>query len=144
MTKVNAEWFGDAFERSITQAIGQQLVKSASIFRKDLSTALGSAGNSSGGNSPSPEGSSIPFVDTGNLARSWFASSKIQKKSRGKYVAEVYSNLMYAFHLIDKSGKGKRDYMEDGLYWKEKAIAHIKKELSAEKIIKIAKRQFRF
>ena len=144
MDKVKAEWFGDAFERSIAKAIEQQLVKSASILRKNLSTALGSAGNSSGGNPPSPDGSSIPFADTGNLARSWFSSSKIKRKSSGKYVAEVYSNLMYAYFLVSKTGKGQRNYMEDGLYWRENAIAHIKKQLSAEKIIGIAKRQFKF
>ena len=140
---VNAEWFGDAFERSFTRAIDQQLLKSSALFRKHLTTALGSAGNSSGGNPPSPDGSNIPFVDTGNRARSWYSSPTVGGGSQ-KRSTSVYTNLMYAYYLVSKTGKGRRDYMQDGLYWKEKVISLIEKELSSEKLVRIAKGMFRF
>ena len=41
---VTSEWMGDAFEEGFYDAIGKELVKSASILRRNLSTVLAKTG----------------------------------------------------------------------------------------------------
>ena len=136
------EWYGDKFEEGFYDAIDKELVKSASILRRNLSTVLATTGDSSGGNPPSPEGSDIPFNRTGTLARSWHASPTASR-SGGKFTAGVGTNVMYAWYLVKRTGKGKRDYMKENLYWYQKSVSMIKKRLDPQRLIKVATGRFR-
>jgi len=138
---VTSEWMGKAFEEGFYDAIGKELVKSASILRRNLSTVLATTGDSSGGNPPSPKGSDIPFNRTGTLARSWHASPTASR-SGGKFTAGVGTNVMYAWYLVKRTGSGKRDYMKENLYWYQKSVSMIKKRLDPQRLIKVATGRF--
>ena len=136
---VTSEWMGDAFEEGFYDAIGKELVKSASILRRNLSTVLAKTGKSP---PPSPDGSDIPFNRTGTLARSWQASPKAHRAG-DKFTAGVRTNVMYALYLVKKIAKGRRDYMKEDLYWYQKTVAMIKKRLDPDRLIKVATGRFR-
>ena len=58
---VQSEWFGDKFEEMFAKAIGQELVKSAKILRRNLSTVLATTGKSP---PSSPKGTDMPYNRT--------------------------------------------------------------------------------
>lgn len=136
---VKSEWMGDAFEAEFYRAIDRELVKSASILRRNLSTVLAKTGKSP---PASPEGSKIPYNRTGTLARSWHASPTA-RRSGGKFTAGVGTNVQYALELIERTGTGQRNYMDENLYWYQKTVAMIKKRLDPQRLIKVATGQFR-
>ena len=136
---VTSEWMGDAFEEGFYDAIGKELVKSASILRRELSLALAKSGKSP---PPSPKGSDIPYNRTGHLAGSWHASPTASR-SGGKFTAVVHTNVMYALYLVKRTGSGRRDYMKENLYWYQKSVAMIKKRLDPDRLIKVATGRFR-
>jgi len=136
---VTAEWYGDQFEEGFYNAIGEELVKSAKILRRNLSTVLATTGKSP---PPSPKGTNIPFNRTGTLARSWHASPTASR-SGGKFTAGVGTNIIYAQKLITRSGSGRRNYMDENLYWYQKTVAMIKKRLDPQRLIKVATERFR-
>jgi hypothetical protein len=141
---VKSEWYGDQFEEGFFDAISKELVKSASILRRNLSTVLATTGKSP---PPSPDGSSIPFNRTGTLARSWHASPTASR-SAGKFTAGVGTNVKYAWYLYDKgkkynNTKGGRNFMKEDLYWYQKTVSMIKKRLDPQRLIKVATGRFR-
>ena len=155
---VTSEWMGDKFEEGFYDAIGKELVKSASILRRNLSTVLATTGKAvviKDKSAPwgkiykgSPEGSSIPFNRTGTLARSWHASSTASR-SGGKFTAGVGTNVMYAWYLYDRgkkfnNTKGGRNFMKEDLYWYQKTVSMIRKRLDPQRLIRVATRNFRF
>ena len=137
---VKVEFHDEEFERAFFDAVGKEVVKSAAIFRRNLSTVLrttGKARKDKGRYIGSPEGSDIPFNFTGTLARSWMSSSRpIQK--HGKIVAKVGTNVKYAKFLITKTGKGQRDYMKKDLSWLKKTRQMILERLDARRLVKSA------
>jgi len=137
---VQSEWFGDKFEEMFAKAIGQELVKSAKILRRNLSTVLATTGKSP---PSSPKGTNIPYNRTGTLARSWHASATATRRS-GKLTAGVGTNVLYAWDLIHRADSGKRDYMNENLYWYQKTSSMILKRLEPQRLIKSATRNFRF
>ena len=137
---VQSEWFGDAFEEMFMKAIGRELVKSAKILRRNLSTVLATTGKSP---PSSPKGTDIPYNRTGTLARSWHASATATRRS-GKLTAGVGTNVLYAWDLIHRAGSGKRDYMNENLYWYQKTTSMILKRLEPQRLINAAARSFRF
>ena len=136
---VTAEWYGDQFEEGFYNAIGEELVKSAKILRRNLSTVLATTGKSP---PPSPKGTNIPFNRTGTLARSWHASPTASR-SGSRFTAGVGTNIIYAQKLITRSGSGRRNYMDENLYWYQKTVAMIKKRLDPQRLIKVATERFR-
>jgi len=137
---VTSEWMGDQFEKGFYDAIGDELVKSANILRRELSLVLTKTGKSP---PPSPKGTPIPYNRTGNLAGSWHSSSSASR-SGSKFTAVVYTKVMYALYLVKRTGSGKRDYMQTNLYWYQKTVAMIKKRLDPQRLIRAATRNFRF
>tara|TARA_R100001530_G_scaffold131943_2_gene103950 strand:+ start:1199 stop:1618 length:420 start_codon:yes stop_codon:yes gene_type:complete len=137
---VQSEWFGDKFEEMFAKAIGQELVKSAKILRRNLSTVLATTGKSP---PSSPKGSDIPYNRTGTLARSWHASATATRRS-GKLTAGVGTNVLYAWDLIHRADSGRRNYMNENLYWYQKTTSMILKRLEPQRLIKSATRNFRF
>ena len=138
---VTVEWYGEQFEESFGNAIGKELVKAAGIFRRNLSTVLRTTGKSP---PASPEGSLIPYNRTGTLARSWQSSSKSTRK-KGMWVAQVGTNLMYAYWLHTKqNSKGGRNYMDESLLWLHRTNAMILTRLDPQRLINVALRDFRF
>ena len=137
---VQSEWFGDKFEEMFAKAIGQELVKSAKILRRNLSTVLATTGKSP---PSSPKGTDIPYNRTGTLARSWHASATATRRS-GKLTAGVGTNVLCAWDLIHRADSGKRDYMNENLYWYQKTSSMILKRLEPQRLIKSATRNFRF
>jgi hypothetical protein len=133
---VTVKWNGDKFEEGLHNAIAQELVKSAKILRRNLSTVLAQTGKSP---PPSPKGTNIPFNDTGLLAKSWKASPRATR-SGGKFTAGIYTNVVYAQKLITRSGSGRRNYMDENLYWYQKTIAMILKRLAPERLIRVTSR----
>ena len=137
---VTSEWMGKAFEEGFYDAIGKELVKSASILRRNLSTVLAKTGKSP---PPSPDGSDIPFNRTGTLARSWHASPTA-RRSGGKFTAGVGTNVKYAWWLHVKApADGGRNFMDENLYWYQKTVAMINKRLDPDRLIKVATGRFR-
>jgi hypothetical protein len=134
------EWYGDKFEEGFYDAIGDELVKSAKILRRNLSTVLAKTGKSP---PPSPKGTNIPFNRTGTLARSWHASPTASR-SGSRFTAGVGTNIIYAQKLITRSGSGRRNYMDENLYWYQKTVSMIKKRLDPQRLIKVATGNFRF
>jgi len=137
---VTVEWYGDRFEFGLHNAISQELVKSAKILRRNLSTVLATTGKSP---PPSPKGTNIPFNRTGTLARSWHASPTASR-SGSRFTAGVGTNIIYAQKLITRSGSGRRNYMDENLYWYQKTVSMIKKRLDPQRLIKVATGNFRF
>jgi len=137
---VQSEWFGDKFEEAFAKAIGQELVKSANILRRNISVVLATTGKSP---PPSPKGTDIPYNRTGTLARSWHASTRATRKS-GKFTAGVGTNVSYAWDLVKRTGSGRRDYMNENLYWYQKTTSMILKRLEPQRLINAATRKFRF
>ena len=137
---VQSEWFGDKFEEMFAKAIGQELVKSAKILRRNLSTVLATTGKSP---PSSPKGSDIPYNRTGTLARSWHASATATRRS-GKLTAGVGTNVLYAWDLVKRTGSGRRNYMNENLYWYQKTTSMILKRLEPQRLIREATRNFRF
>jgi len=131
---------GDAFEEGFYDAIGKELVKSAKILRRNLSTVLATTGKSP---PSSPKGSDIPYNRTGTLARSWHASATATRRS-GKLTAGVGTNVLYAWDLIHRADSGRRNYMNENLYWYQKTTSMILKRLEPQRLIKSATRNFRF
>ena len=142
---VQSEWFGDKFEEMFAKAIGQELVKSAKILRRNLSTVLATTGKSP---PSSPKGTNIPYNRTGTLARSWHASATATRRS-GKLTAGVGTNVSYAWDLYDRGKRfnnqqGGRNYMDENLYWYQKTTSMILKRLEPQRLIRAATRNFRF
>lgn len=142
---VKVEFHDEEFERAFFDAVGKEVVKSAAIFRRNLSTVLRTTGKARKVKSlthgttyiGSPEGSDIPFNFTGTLARSWMSSSRPTQK-HGKIVAKVGTNVKYAKFLITKTGKGQRDYMKKDLSWLKKTRQMILERLDAKRLVKSA------
>ncbi len=101
---VKVEYSGDKFEEAFYRAIGDELEKSAMIFRRNLQTVLATTGKSP---PSSPKGSKIPYNRSGTLARSWTAGKSFRKGSR--FIAKVGTNVRYAKELIDRKKSGKRN-----------------------------------
>ena len=130
---VKVEYSGDKFEEAFYRAIGDELEKSAMIFRRNLQKVLATTGKSP---PASPSGSKIPYNRTGTLARSWTAGKSSRSGSR--FVAKVGTNVKYAKILIDRTGVGRRNYLDGRLGWKKKTIAMIQGRLEAKRLISSA------
>jgi len=122
--------FGE-FESKLLDAVGDEMVKAGMIFRRNLSTVLRTSGKSP---PPSPDGSYIPYNQTGTLARSWM-SSKGAKFGTKTITVSVGTNLMYAKFLVQKTGKGKRNYISEKLAWRRKTKRMMLKRLDAKRLI---------
>ena len=137
---VTSQWMGSAFEEGFYDAIGKELVKSASILRRNLSTVLATTGKSP---PASPKSSDIPFNRTGTLARSWHASPKAHRAG-DKFTAGVATNVKYAWWLHVKApADGGRNFMDENLYWYQKTVAMIEKRLDPQRLIKAETGRFR-
>ena len=136
---VKVEWHGEEFERKFMEAIGNEMVKAGMVFRRNLQVALQSEGKSP---PPSPHGSKIPYADTGHLANRWKSSSQARKTSKTLSVA-VATNVMYAKWLVVKTGKGKRNYLDEGLAWRRKTSQQMLKLLDAKRLIATAVRSLK-
>jgi hypothetical protein len=136
---------GDQFEKGLYDAIGDELVKSANILRRELSLVLTTTGK--GSKKPprhSPTTSKIPWNVTGNLAGSWHSSPRAIR-SGGKFTAGVYTIVGYAWDLHVKAPiHGGRNFMDENLYWYQKTVAKIKKQLDPQRLIRVATGNFRF
>ena len=135
------------FQLEFFRAIDQELVKSAAIFRRNLSTVLRTTGKGKKAKKGqpavhSPDGSYIPFNITGTLARSWQSSSKAQR-SEGKFTVKVGTNVKYAKILLDRTGKGRRNYMDGRLGWRRKTKQMMLKRLDAKRLISTATRSLK-
>jgi len=150
---VKVEFHGDKFEQAFLDAVGKEVVKSAAIFRRNLSTVLRTTGKarivkSSRGSGlgtryiGSPDGSDIPFNFTGTLARSWMSSSR-PEFLHGKIRAKVGTNVKYAKFLITKTGKGKRDYLQTSLGWVKKTREMILARLETKRLVSEAVRSMK-
>lgn len=149
---VKVEFHGDKFEQAFLDAVGKEVVKSAAIFRRNLSTVLRTTGKArkvKDKSAPwgyryvgSPDGSDIPFNFTGTLARSWMSSSK-PEFLHGKIRAKVGTNVKYAKFLIEKTGKGKRDYLQTSLGWVKKTRQMILARLEAKRLVSEAVRSLK-
>ena len=135
---VHVEYHGDEFEKKLYDAIGKELVKSASILRRNLSIVLATTGKSP---PSSPKGSDIPYNRTGTLARSWHSSTKASRIG-SKFTAGVGTNIQYALGLVKRSGSGKRDYMKEDLAWYKRTVVMIKKRLDPQRLVDVATRSF--
>ena len=130
--------FGE-FERQFMEAIGQEMVKAGNVFRRNLETVLNTTGKSP---PASPDGSKIPYNQTGNLHRSW-KSSKGARISTKTITVAVGTNLMYAKFLVQKTGKGKRNYLDGRLAWRKKTKGMMLKRLDAKRLITSAVRSLK-
>ena len=130
--------FGE-FERLFMEAIGQEMVKAGMIFRRNISTVLRSTGKSP---PASPDGSKIPYNRTGTLARSWMSSKGARIGTKTITVA-VGTNIMYAKFLVEKTGKGKRNYLDGRLAWRKKTKGMMLKRLDAKRLITSAVRSLK-
>ena len=127
------------FQLEFFRAIDQELVKSANIFRRNLSTVLRSTRKSP---PPSPKGSKIPYNRTGTLARSWQSSSKSQR-SGGKFTVKVGTNVLYAKYLLFRSDSGRRNYLDGRLGWRRKTKQMMLKRLDSKRLISTAVRSLK-
>ena len=127
------------FQLEFFRAIDQELVKSANIFRRNLSTVLRTTGKSP---PASPKGSKIPYNRTGTLARSWQSSSKSQR-SGGKFTVKVGTNVLYAKYLLFRSDSGRRNYLDDKLGWRRKTKQMMLKRLDSQRLISTAVRSLK-
>lgn len=135
---VTVEWSGDQFENAFMVAVGEELTKAASIFRRNLQTVLTTTGKSP---PPSPSGSKIPYNRTGTLARSWTAG-KASKKGT-KYVAKIGTGVKYALYLLDpkrKRGEARRNFLDGRLKWRRKTKKMILARLEAKRLVSSALR----
>tara|TARA_R100000458_G_scaffold159_1_gene107 strand:- start:1122 stop:1586 length:465 start_codon:yes stop_codon:yes gene_type:complete len=152
---VKVEFHGDKFEQAFLDAVGKEVVKSAAIFRRNLSTVLRTTGKArkvKDKSAPwgyryegSPDGSDIPFNFTGTLARSWMSSSK-PEFLHGKIRAKVGTNTKYAEFLITKAKKGKkggRDYLKSSLGWMKKTRQMILARLETKRLVSEAVRSMK-
>ena len=147
---VKVEFHGDKFQQAFLDAVGKEVVKSAAIFRRNLSTVLRTTGkarivkSSTMGSKyiGSPDGSDIPFNFTGTLARSWMSSSR-PEFLHGKIRARVGTNVKYAKFLITKTGKGKRDYLQTSLGWVKKTREMILARLETKRLVSEAVRSMK-
>tara|TARA_R110000824_G_scaffold82478_1_gene206724 strand:+ start:430 stop:849 length:420 start_codon:yes stop_codon:yes gene_type:complete len=127
------------FQLEFFRAIDQELVKSANIFRRNLSTVLRTTGKSP---PASPKGSKIPYNRTGTLARSWQSSSKSQR-SGGKFTVKVGTNVLYAKYLLFRSDSGRRNYLDGKLGWRRKTKQMMLKRLDSQRLISTAVRSLK-
>ena len=127
------------FQLEFFRAIDQELVKSANIFRRNLSTVLRSTGKSP---PPSPKGSKIPYNRTGTLARSWQSSSKSQRRG-GKFTVKVGTNVLYAKYLLFRSDSGRRNYLDGRLGWRRKTKQMMLKRLDSKRLVSTAVRSLK-
>tara|TARA_R100000655_G_scaffold91934_1_gene132925 strand:+ start:69 stop:524 length:456 start_codon:yes stop_codon:yes gene_type:complete len=149
---VKVEFHGDKFQQAFLDAVGKEVVKSAAIFRRNLSTVLRTTGKArkvKDKSAPwgyryegSPDGSDIPFNFTGTLARSWMSSSR-PEFLHGKIRAKVGTNVKYAKFLITKTGKGKRDYLQTSLGWVKKTREMILARLETKRLVSEAVRSMK-
>lgn len=130
--------FGE-FEDKFMEAIGKELVKAGKIFRRNLQVTLQTQGKSP---PPSPDGSMIPYADTGLLAKSW-KSSKGARIGTKTITVVVGTNLMYAKFLVQKTGKGKRNYLDGRLAWRKKTKGMMLKRLDVKRLITTAVRSLK-
>jgi len=128
----------DNFERAFFQALAEELEASAKIFRRNIATVLRTTGKSP---PPSPKGSKIPYNKTGTLARSWHEGKASRKGT--KFVAHVGTNVRYALELIERTGSGRRNYMDGRLGWRRKTKGMIVKRLNAQRITAKAAKSFK-
>ena len=135
------------FQLEFFRAIDQELVKSANIFRRNLSTVLRTTGKGKKGKKGqkaihSPKGSKIPYNVTGTLARSWQSSSKSQR-SGGKFTVKVGTNVLYAKYLLFRSDSGRRNYLDGRLGWRRKTKQMMLKRLDSKRLISTAVRSLK-
>jgi hypothetical protein len=100
---------------------------------------------------PSPDGSNIPYVDSGDLWKSWEVTKP--KRQGGVIIATIYTTVAYAFWLLIRQAKtkkdgtmgksGRRDYMAKNLIWYKRTLAMIEKRLDSQRIINAALRNMR-
>ena len=125
-------------------------MKSAAIFRRNLSTVLRTTGKArkvKDKTAPwgvryvgSPEGTDIPYNFTGTLARSWMSSSKANFTKNG-VSAKVGTNVKYAKFLITKAKQGDksgRNYLKKDLAWMKKTRQMILQRLEAKRLVSVA------
>ena len=129
----------DEFENKFMQAVGLEMVKAGKVFRRNIQSALITSGQSP---PASPDGSKIPYADTGNLANQWKASHKANRTKTTISVA-VGTNLMYAKWLVFKTGKGRRNYLDGRLAWRRKTSKQMLKLLDAKRLIASAVRSLK-
>lgn len=129
----------DEFENKFMQAIGFEMVKAGNVFRRNLATVLRSTGKSP---PASPDGSKIPYNETGTLARSWMSSST-SKRTKATISVAVGTNLMYAKWLVFKTGKGRRNYLDARLAWRRKTKDMMLKRLDAKRLVATAVRSLK-
>lgn len=130
--------FGE-FERQFMEAIGQEMVKAGMIFRRNLQSVLQTQGKSP---PASPAGSKIPYADTGNLANQW-KSSKHARIGTKTITVAIGTRLMYAKFLVQKTGRGKRNYLDGRLAWRRKTKGMMLKRLDAKRLITSAVRSLK-
>jgi hypothetical protein len=138
MMPVEIEWHGNEFEREFYIEVGKEVTRASHIFQRRMSDVLSSMGQSP---PPSPEGSMIPYIDTGRLANSWMVERS--RRRGGEVIAIIFTTVAYAFWLIVREGKGKRDYMNEDLYWYQATMRLIEKRLNAQYLINAALRNMR-
>jgi len=129
----------DEFENKFMQAVGLEMVKAGMVFRRNLSTVLRTTGKSP---PASPDGSKIPYNETGMLARSWMSSST-SKRTKATISVAVGTNLMYAKWLVFKTGKGRRNYLDARLSWRRKTNEMMMKRLDVKRLIASAVRSLK-
>ncbi|MAB57533.1 MAG: hypothetical protein CL524_08285 [Aequorivita sp.] len=129
----------DEFEDKFMQAVGLEMVKAGKVFRRNIQTALITEGKSP---PASPDGSKIPYADTGNLANQWKASHQA-KRTKAKISVAVGTNIMYAKWLVFKTGKGRRNYLDGRLAWRRKTNEMMLKRLDVKRLIASAVRSLK-
>tara|TARA_R110000824_G_scaffold168136_4_gene345162 strand:+ start:2420 stop:2884 length:465 start_codon:yes stop_codon:yes gene_type:complete len=143
----------DDFERSVFRQIGLEMEASQNLFSASVRTALQSAGR--GSKRPpvhSPDGSNLPYVISGDLARSWGNVTPIRRQG-GKFVGSIYTTLDYALYLLTRTPKtkkngamsksGRRDYMDKNLYWWNRMLLEVKKRFDADRLFTAAARSMK-
>ena len=138
---VYVNWMGDNFENAFLEAMSDRTYGAAKIFRRELSKVLAQTGKSP---PASPDGSKIPYNRTGLLSRSWHATRA--EREGTKFVARVGTVVFYAFWLIAKgraSLPGGRDYLADGLAWKQGALVAMRQRFDVKSMINLATRKLK-
>ena len=146
---VEVEWHGDEFEQAFFVEVGKEMEKAQNILSQGLRTALQSAGK--GSKRPpvhSPEGSSIPYTISGDLARSWGNVTPVRRKG-GKFITSIYTTLDYASKITtsipeiqlskaEKNIAGGRPYMDKKLFWWKKVVVLVQKRFDTQRMINAA------